>query len=71
MTARVAIDDQVACVARELERRRRAVPVLVARGELDQAQASAELEHMRAALRSLEWMRTHRQQLLATFRSPP
>lgn len=68
---RVPIERQIDTLARELEQRRRFLPALAVQRQCPAERLAAELEPMRAALRSLEWMRDNRARLLETFRNLP
>lgn len=50
----IPITDQVACVKRELAKRRHVYPRLVAAGKMQQAEADRETSRMRAVLATLE-----------------
>ena len=49
----VPLQEQVECLAREFRRRHKVFPGLVARGQLSQAEATAELARIEAARQTL------------------
>jgi hypothetical protein len=51
------IDEQIACVKREIEMRRRVYPRWVQEGKMKQAKADAEIEAMEAVLATLRGIR--------------
>ena len=54
----ISIDDQIACVRRELRLRQSAYPRWVARGSMLQRDADRELQAMQAVLATLERVRS-------------
>lgn len=50
----IPITDQVACVKRELAKRRHVYPRLVAAGKMQQADADREISRMQAVLATIE-----------------
>ena len=60
---------QIRTVRGEFERRRRSYPKLVSRGHMRQSEADHEIDAMRSALNTLEWMEIHREDLIAFVQS--
>ncbi len=53
----VSLDDQIACVARELALRRSAYPKWVANGRMKQSEAEREVARMTAVIETLKGLR--------------
>jgi hypothetical protein len=51
------LDEQIACVRREVGVRERVYPGWIEKGRIKPEAADRELEHMKAALRTLEHLR--------------
>lgn len=56
----IPLDDQIAEVAREVAMRRNAYPKFIARGTLKQEAADKQTARMEAVLRTLEWLRKNK-----------
>jgi hypothetical protein len=53
------LDDQIACVEREIKLRRRVYPRRIANGQMTQALADKQIMLMEAVADSLRWMKDH------------
>lgn len=63
MSARVAIEDQIECVRREIAMRENVYPKWIAQGRMTQQFADRELLRMRAVLATLEALPPDRPEL--------
>jgi hypothetical protein len=53
------IDQQIACVIREIAMRERVYPAWIAKGKMKQEKAEHEIAAMRAVLHTLKWLNEH------------
>lgn len=57
---RIPIDDQIACVRRELAQRRRVYPRLIKNESMTKEEAAKELHRMEAVLNTLVWLQENK-----------
>jgi hypothetical protein len=55
----IPLDEQIACVEREIKLRQRVYPRRVSDRKMSQAQANKQIGLMEAVLDSLRWMKDH------------
>lgn len=63
----ISLDQQISEVKRELALRSAVYPGLVAKKKMRQGEADLHVARMTAALKSLEWMRDHRAEIVSTI----
>lgn len=61
----MTLDEQIKCVKREIEYRKRLYPVWVQNGKMDQIQANYQIEGMECVLNSLQVLRKFELDLIA------
>lgn len=66
----VKIEDQIACVARELAMRRNVYKKWIASGRMKQADADREIEHMEAVLATVKDVQLYQSLVVALNISP-
>lgn len=67
MSVRVSLQQQIDEVRREIAMRERVYPGQVTRGKMRQSEAAFALDRMRAVLRTLEFLQTHREAVISTL----
>lgn len=63
----ITIQDQILCVQREIDMRRRVYPGWVQNGKMKAEKADAEVERMEAVLRTLKWVAKQEDQQMELF----